>query len=346
LFISLIFAHEIIVQSYMRKSAKLFCTVLTAWLIFFIEDVTAQCVFASANGYSVTVDANPVSIIAPASCPYGYNYNLNVVYNVSFTGSNIPSGLYTLQGNIFCGSQTHFFSLPLSGGSGTVTTVSNPYRTTPDCATATVGSLNCNATQITINGPGLATQTTTCAAAGPLPVTLISFNAMLVKTNSVYLQWVTANEISNASFTVERSTDAQNWKAVTVIRGAVNAATTIQYQYTDTALNEGIYYYRLKQTNINSTISYSAIIGAKISVKKTMAVSVTQVNPDQIYISGLADSKNWSFTLLNTQGAIVAQKNSLTSDVVTLSLLSKGIYIIKLQHAGNGEIKTIKFLKY
>lgn len=305
----------------------------------------AQCVFTSTNGYTVTVNANPVAIIAPATCPFGYNYNLTVLYNVSFSGTGIPSNLYTLQGNILCGPQPHFFSLPVTGGTGSVTTVSNPYINAPTCTTATIASLNCNNTQIIIDGPGITPQTTICAAAGPLPVTLISFNAMLVGANSVHLNWVTENETANKSFTVERSIDGFTWSSIAVINGAVNSSAAKQYNYTDADLAKGMYYYRLKQTNVSGTFTYSNTIGAKITSANSSDISLVQTAAGQLTISGLNDSKNWSLSIINTTGAVLLHTATLHSNTVQLPLVSQAIYIVKLQNNVTGEVKILKFFK-
>lgn len=329
----------------MRKLSIYFYGILFFAAFSRPEIASAQCVFTSTNGYTVTVNANPVAIIAPATCPFGYNYNLTVLYNVSFSGTGIPSNLYTLQGNILCGPQSHFFSLPLTGGAGSVTTVSNPYINAPSCATATIASLNCNSTQIIIDGPGITPQTTICAAAGPLPVTLISFNAMLVDVNSVRLTWLTENETANKSFTVERSIDGFNWNSVAIINGAVNSSATKQYNYTDAGLAKGIYYYRLKQTNISGSFTYSNTIGAKITSINSTDISLVENAGGQLYISGLSDIKNWSLSLINTTGAVILHTAALHSNTVQLPLVSQAIYFVKLQHRITGEIKVVKFLK-
>lgn len=113
----------------------------------------------SSTGYTVNVEIMPIDIASPNTCVWGYNYNVVVEYSVSFTGNNIPSALYFISGSISCGNQSHFFILPSSGGSGTLTTVSNPYRFQQDCATSTPESLGCGNVQIQLIGLGLPYQT-------------------------------------------------------------------------------------------------------------------------------------------------------------------------------------------
>ncbi len=308
----------------------------------------AQCVFTSADGYTVTVYVTPSGVIAPSSCPFGYNYNLSVNYLVSFSGTNIPANLYTLQGNIYCGTTVHFFSLPLTGGSGTVTTVSNPYRTTPDCTTATIASLGCNTSQITIQGPGLPAQTSTCAAGGPLSITLTSFKANLMDNNNVYLSWETANESENAFFVIERSSDATNWQSIKTIAGADYSNSPLQYHYVDRELKPGVYYYRLKQINTSGSVSYFHIVSVKlVSLGNPADIYVTQSlgNRSQVSIGGIADFANWGAEVFNSTGLLVFSVPSLSSATIHLPETGTGIYLMVLQNKVNGAIKTIKFLR-
>src|SRR5690348_4037784 len=95
----------------------------------------SQVVVASTNVYLIHINVTPVAIVPNSStCVNGYNYNVKLNYTITFTGSNIPSNLYTLQGSIGCGANTHFFQLPNNGGSGTVTSGSNVWTTKKDCA--------------------------------------------------------------------------------------------------------------------------------------------------------------------------------------------------------------------
>ncbi len=311
-----------------------------------VSKIWAQCIVNSSNGYSVTVSVTPISVIAPSSCPFGYNYNLKVNYSVSFSGTNIPSGLYTLQGNIYCGSAAHFFSMPVAGGTGTVTTVSNPYRNTPDCSTATINSLSCNTAQIIIQGPGLPLQTLPCALTGTLPITLTKFNARTMGDNSVYLYWETATETANHFFIVERSNDAAAWQGIKTIAGAGNSTSPLQYFYIDKQLMPGKYYYRLKQVNTTGSHSYSNIVSAEIATNNTdIYVSDVTGTGNQLYIGGISNVNEWEVSVLSSTASLVLKPAILNATILNIPEVSTGIYLLKLQNKVNGKIKTIRFLK-
>ena len=131
-----------------------FCLNLNAQVVF-------QTTVPSTDGYEVNIEVQLLSIDAPSTCPNGYNYNVELGYDISFTGNNAPSNLWTFQGNIIdCGdASTIFFDLPNAGGNGTSTTTSNPWRSQSDCGSASLSSLGCEEIEITINGPGITSQT-------------------------------------------------------------------------------------------------------------------------------------------------------------------------------------------
>ena len=97
---------------------------------------------------------------------------------------------------------------------------------------------------------------------GPLPIELINFEAN-VDEDKVALKWITASEINNDYFTIERSADAKIWKNVLTTNGAGNSNQILEYFEKDYQPLKGISYYRLKQTDFNGEFSYSNIVPVK-----------------------------------------------------------------------------------
>ena len=79
------------------------------------------------------------------------------------------------------------------------------------------------------------------------PVVLISFTAELVDNTHVALVWLTASEVNNDYFTIERSTNGLSFKEIAQIRGAGKSNRELKYESFDESPIEGISYYRLKQ---------------------------------------------------------------------------------------------------
>ncbi len=99
----------------------------------------------------------------------------------------------------------------------------------------------------------------------PLPIELVSFEAN-INEDRVDLRWITASEINNDFFTIERSTDAKVWEEVITTNGAGNSNQLLEYFETDYEPIVGISYYRLKQTDFNGEYTYSNIVPVRYEV--------------------------------------------------------------------------------
>lgn len=130
---------------------------------------------------------------------------------------------------------------PISGASGLG---ANVYRFSG------VSNLN-NNTRFTL--------ATTSPAATPLPVELLSFNA-IYNDKKVDLTWTTATEINNDYFTIEKTKDGSTFETVSTVDGSGNSSSIIEYSDKDYAPYEGLSYYRLAQTDFNGEKHYSALV--------------------------------------------------------------------------------------
>lgn len=102
----------------------------------------------------------------------------------------------------------------------------------------------------------------------PLPIELVEFNGVNYYDHNL-LTWVSATEINNHFYTLERSVDAFNWSEITYVDGAGTSSTPILYSYKDyTYIKEVTNYYRLKQTDFNGNFEYFKIIDVTYTPRK------------------------------------------------------------------------------
>ncbi len=303
-----------------------------------------QCVLIveSTNDYEVVIEMDITGISAPSSCPFGYNFNVLFDYNISFIGLDAPANLFTLQGTIGCTDYpSNFFNLPNGGGSGSGTTVSNPYNPNSDCATATDETLGCNSVFIQIQGPGIPNQTVECVFGSPLPITLTAFDAT-AERGKVYLNWTTASEQNNDYFTIEHSADGKNWNDVTEVPAVGNSTLTQHYQTLHETPIYGINYYRLKQTDFNGEFEYFQPISIDLSktngpddlilypnpASESVTLTGSSLTPDNIELID-AYGRNINVELL------AIHPHSLR---LAISALTPGLYFVKTK---NGTKKLI-----
>ncbi|MBK9047972.1 MAG: hypothetical protein IPL74_15250 [Bacteroidetes bacterium] len=104
----------------------------------------------------------------------------------------------------------------------------------------------------------------------PLPIELLSFNAKPVDNKDVRCDWVTASEIDNDYFTIERSKNGIDFETAGITDGAGNSNYQLSYAFTDTEPYRGLSYYRLKQTDFDGRSSYSEIVAVMLTDKNSL----------------------------------------------------------------------------
>lgn len=90
----------------------------------------------------------------------------------------------------------------------------------------------------------------TSSSNSPLPVELGDFNA-LVNRGKVDLSFYTYSETNNDFFSIDKSTDGNNWELLTTVDGAGNSNGLSQYSAQDIHPYQGSSLYRLSQTDFN-----------------------------------------------------------------------------------------------
>jgi len=93
----------------------------------------------------------------------------------------------------------------------------------------------------------------------PLPVELVNFDAVK-NVSQVDLRWVTATELNNAYFVVERTVDGIGFEEVITVPGAGNSVSPITYTGVDAAPVQGISYYRLRQVDLDGSSTNSDLV--------------------------------------------------------------------------------------
>lgn len=96
----------------------------------------------------------------------------------------------------------------------------------------------------------------------PLPISLLSFQAKVQKNQQILIEWVTATEVNNDFFTIERSKDGVSWEILTLVNGNGTTSRSEYYSATDIDPYAGISYYRLKQTDFDGTFEYFSPVSA------------------------------------------------------------------------------------
>lgn len=168
----------------------------------------------------------------------------------------------------------------------------------------------------------------------PLPIELVSFEADLTENNEVSLNWETASEVNNSHFSIERSFDSENWKNIEDIDGAGNSNELISYSTVDKNPEEGVSYYRLKQTDYDGKSTYSKIKIVEVSLENKETAFIKLYPNPTVDIINIESNSIGSVRVYNSVGRDVTtslRELSRTETGVSYSVnrLLEGIYIVK-----------------
>lgn len=216
-------------------------------------------------------------------------------------------------------------------------------------------SLNMGTTyywRVTANNPcgnGTASSTFNFTTEGTLPIELIDFTATANK-NQIDLNWVTATELNNMGFEIQRKTENQRFEKIGWVSGQGNSETEKNYDFQDDNLTKGIlYYYRLKQVDYDGSISYSPIRSAKIDpLPGSVQLSPNPVNQIlNIKTFGFTD-KAATLNVFDLSGKqIFTQALELNNQENTFEIHTSnwpaGVYFVRV--TSRNQTETIKILK-
>lgn len=171
-----------------------------------------------------------------------------------------------------------------------------------------------------------------------LPIELISFTGEN-KEGKNELLWITASEVNNDHFILERSVDGISFKEFEKIPGNGNTSVLSKYNTTDDNPFH-LTYYRLKNVDYDGKHYYSktlALTNGSDANGGELTVYPTPSHGENIYIKikGLAGEENVLVVLVDVLGQTVFSKISLTDpngsilEAIDMSKkLSPGVYMV------------------
>lgn len=183
---------------------------------------------------------------------------------------------------------------------------------------------------------------------GVLPVELTNFTAEYIK-GFVDIKWVTASEINNDYFTVEKTVDGKVFEVVGVVNGAGNSNTVLNYGLEDERPTSGTSYYRLKQTDFDGKFDYSDLVA--VDVKSN--IDGLYIYPNPVTNNGLLNFSadrdgQFEVTIYDVTGRKVLFENYTVKEgenniELPTSSLKQGMYFVYL--GNENEQTNIKFIK-
>ena len=193
-----------------------------------------------------------------------------------------------------------------------------------------------------------------------VPVELASFVSS-ISGSDVTLIWITASEINNRGFEIERSQKSKvksqttnEWKKMGFLEGRGTTTETQSYSFTDKNVNSGTYQYRLKQIDFDGTFEYSDVVEVSANIPEEFSLEQNYpnpFNPSTIIRYSIPASGYVSLKLYDVLGSEIKvlvnqqQEAGQYEFVFSASGLTSGVYYYQLKTCEFVESKKLIFLK-
>lgn len=170
-----------------------------------------------------------------------------------------------------------------------------------------------------------------------LPVTLTSLTAVQT-AKSVNVHWSTEREVNNDYFVVDRSSNGINWSELGMVAAAGTDAAA--YSFADDAPLSGMNYYRLRQYDVDGTMSVHGPVQTRFA-GEGLSVFPNPVNDLLSFSRSLAEGA--SVTVTDVNGRLITEAK-VSPAGLDVRQLRGGMYLITVQE-GDSVPQVIRFVK-
>ncbi|MEL7340403.1 MAG: SdrD B-like domain-containing protein, partial [Bacteroidota bacterium] len=185
-----------------------------------------------------------------------------------------------------------------------------------------------NSTVILVGGSGSDISVDVALNTTPLPVELLEFEAN-GQAESVSLMWMTASELNNQGFSIERKTTEGSFAEIAFVAGQGTSSALHTYSFVDENVQMGqVYWYRLKQYDLDGRFSFSDIVSVSM---ETESVIRCFPNPVVDELNIRAEHRIRSISLYDLTGRVVLRQEVNTiNPTIKLAEIPKGRYWVKI----------------
>ncbi|MFT3675100.1 MAG: T9SS type A sorting domain-containing protein [Chitinophagaceae bacterium] len=207
--------------------------------------------------------------------------------------------------------------------------------------------------QATASAPNAASVTTirkidflgSCAL---LPVQFKSFSARRISNGQVQLDWVTATELNNTGFAVERKLGNGAWEAVGFINTKAhdgNSQTELSYQFFDVNSQKSMAQYRLRQVDRDGSSRYSdikAVRGTEQTIKTVIYPNPS--NTGQVTVVFESHERLRDVVLYDMNGRVVKSWKNVANNNLSIENLLPGMYNLRITSVDTGDQTSEKIV--
>jgi len=170
-----------------------------------------------------------------------------------------------------------------------------------------------------------------------LPVSIINLNGYQ-KGNDIQIGWTALNELNVDRYEVEKSGNGFSFATAIKVPARNNGNAQNNYSILDTKPLQGNNFYRIKATDKNGAVYYTAIIAVNILGGKTSVIVMPNPVPNKIVNLQLnnLDAGKYNVVLYNSIGQKVFNRTiehlggSASQSLIFPSSIARGIYVLKV----------------
>lgn len=282
------------------------------------EAIYFETTYGGSNGSNRVAEVDQEAGL----CQTVSGFNIGALYRLTFSLSRRTT----------CGPTLQSMNVTVSGGAASQAFSRNGngfgFSTETIIFTATSTSHTITFTSTITGTCGLIVDNIGVSVVSNLPVEWVDLKAVLQKDHSVQTMWTTESEANSDFFTVEKSTDGDNWAEVATTEAAGMSTERLDYAVTDPQPFSGLSYYRVKQTDRDGNFSYSGIVSVFNDASQEEISVFPNPSDAEITITGIGEN----FRFVDSFGKEVqcllisgAQEKNIRLDI---SQLQKGIYYL------------------
>ncbi|RQO31674.1 hypothetical protein DBR32_06925 [Taibaiella sp. KBW10] len=172
----------------------------------------------------------------------------------------------------------------------------------------------------------------------PLPIDLLSFDALAKSDCTVALSWTSGVEDNFNKFIIERSSTGRDFKAIQEVfaQGAQS-----QYVFTDHSAGSGKQFYRLKLVDNDNSYAYSKVLSLVLNCAAEIKVYPT-ITAGMVTVEGV--QRGDLLKVIDASGRVIMEQYAtVQTGQLNLKSFSAGNYFITISH--NEETQVFKVVK-
>lgn len=267
-------------------------------------------------------------------------YTVTVTSAINLTGGGCSSTLININGSLFFSGNASKMDLVstatiniASGGSIITDILNNSQKITIGNGPAEWDSNSGN-----VYGPWAITDGSSSSV---LPIEILSFTGTSNQDDNITLKWITAAEINNDYFEIQKSYDGYDFLAIGKVNSIAlngNSSSNLSYEFIDLNVKPGINYYRIKQMDLNGSFKFHNLISVVSNKKEEIMIDIYP-NPNSgnffIDLKGIENNRDVEVRFYDKTGKLVSNYftdvYSIQSKVFNMNVGDEyeiGIYVV------------------